>query len=205
MLMSFAATQAPDSATEARTRTSSARCRLRSLNDRKNGKSARISPVVQVATMSDCPADTCVADRTARALPTPNADRAGAPSWTVRCPPARATSYQLHASFIPRRASRASSALPTIVSMIDKGMAPIAARSLTFARTAAMPAPYGSAATKAGSSASPQAMTWSPVRGPSTCGPIGTTEPSSPGPCTQLPPPRTSLTRPISPFARRVG
>ena len=65
---------------------------------------------------------------------------------------------------MPRRASRASSGLPTMVSTMASGTAPIAARSLTLVRTAATPAPYGSEATKAGSRASPHAMTWSASR-----------------------------------------
>ena len=65
MLTSLAATQAPEAATEARTRTSPAICSARSSKDRKNGKSVRIVPVVHAATISDWPAATLVVDSTA--------------------------------------------------------------------------------------------------------------------------------------------
>src|SRR5215510_14543681 len=93
-------------------------------------------------------------------------------------------------SCMPRSASRAVASSATIVSTMPSGMAPMAARSLTLVRTAA---------TNAGSSASPQAMTWLPSAA------VSTTAPSSPGPCTQLPAPNISPTSSIPPFARSAG
>ena len=51
---------------------------------------------------------------------------------------------------MPSRARRATSADATTVSTMASGTAPMAARSLTLASTAATPAPYGSWATNAG-------------------------------------------------------
>ncbi len=58
MLTSFAATQAPDAASWANTRTSPASRSPRSSKERKNGKSDRIVPAVQLATTRDWPAAT---------------------------------------------------------------------------------------------------------------------------------------------------
>ena len=63
------------------------------------------------------------------------------PEWIVRWPPTSGTSYHAAASLIPRNAARARSVLPTTVSTMPSGVAPIAAKSFTFVRTAAMPAP----------------------------------------------------------------
>src|SRR4029077_17379215 len=141
MLTSLAATQAPDAAIAGSNRTSPAIRSARRSNERKNGKSGRITPSRHAATTSDWPSPTRVDDSTAPARPIPKADRAGTPVWIVRWPPTSGTSYQAAASLIPRNAARARSALPTTVSTMPSGVAPIAAKSFTFVRTAAIPAP----------------------------------------------------------------
>src|SRR4029453_275176 len=84
------------------------------------------------------------------------------------------------------------------VSRITLGRAPIAARSLTLVRTAATPAPKGSAATSGGQRASPPARMVSPP-------PPAPTAASSPGPVSQSVGPSTSRTRPIAALPRRPG
>ena len=101
----------------------------------------RIVPSVQLATTRDWPTATWVVDSTAPARPTPKADTAGAPSWRVRCPPTRGTAYSVLAACMPRSASRARVSLPTTVSTMPQGVAPMATRSLTLVSTAANPAP----------------------------------------------------------------
>src|SRR6516225_7485991 len=86
---------------------------------------------------------------------------------------------------------------PVTVSTRASGQAPIAARSLTLVITAAIPAPYGSAATNEGRMASPPTTRDVPA--------AGTTAPSSPGPASQSLLPKTSLTSPISALATTPG
>ena len=115
--------------------------RPRSSKERKNGKSVRIVPSCRrrrPATGRRRRGSSTARRRPARRRrPTPPARRRAGSG--ARRPGRRRTSSQ--ASCMPRSASRASSALPTIVSTIASGTAPIAARSLTLVRTAAIPAP----------------------------------------------------------------
>ena len=84
-----------------------------------------------------------------------------------------------------------------MVSTIASGRAPMAARSLTLASTAAMPAPKGSAATNGGHRASPPTTM---VTSPSV-----TTAPSSPGPAKESTAPKTSETTAMGALLRTPG
>ena len=141
MLTSLAATAAPAVARSASNRTSPASRLPRSANDGKNGKSARIVPSRQQPRTSTWPGAQWFAESTRSARPTPNADSAGGPSVRVRWPPTTGTSYSWAAQCSPRSTSRATASEPTTVSSRASGRAPMAARSLTLASTAAMPAP----------------------------------------------------------------
>src|SRR4029453_5662538 len=84
------------------------------------------------------------------------------------------------------------------VSRMALGRAPIAAKSLTLVRTAATPAPKGSATTSGGQRASPPARM---VRPPQSA----TTAASSPGPVSQSVGPNPSRTRAVAALPRRPG
>ena len=87
MLTSLAATQAPEDATVARTRTSPARSARTLLEGPEEGEvGAHRRRSVHAATISDWPRATWVVESTASARPTPNADSAGGPSCSVRWP-----------------------------------------------------------------------------------------------------------------------
>src|SRR6266508_1760286 len=94
---------------------------------------------------------------------------------------------------MPESAVRAVALSATTVSTMPSWSPPIAATSLTLVRTAAIPAPHGSARTNGGHSASPQAITVRPS--------ASTAAPSSPGPSTHPTSPSTSDTNAIERFA----
>ena len=155
MLTSLAATHAPEDAILARSRTSPGIELLRRSKDAKKGKSSRMTPSVQQARRSTCPAATFRTERTRSARPNPKAETEAGPSLIVRWPPTIGTSYISAASRSPSSTNSAAGLGPTIVSTMAKGSAPMAAKSLTLVRTAAKPAARGSASTKGGNMASP--------------------------------------------------
>ena len=162
-------------ASSASSRTSPASRSPRSSNDGKNRKSGRIAPSRQQPSTSTCPAAACGgrqhalgaadAERRQRRRPVA-AGQVAADDRDVVAAGGPAHAPQDLPGQRPRARRPCRAARP--------GAAPMAARSLTLARTAAMPAPYGSAATNAGRIASPPTTT-EPA-------PSGSTAPSSPGP-----------------------
>ena len=167
MLTSLAATATSSAASSASSRTSPASREPRSSNDGKNGKSARIAPVDAAATISYWPGAAFVVDSTR-----PPHDRPRRPTAPAGRRAGEVTAGERHV--VPGRLPAASRAAPRgtpprcrrSCRATPTGRAPIAARSLTLVSTAATPAPYGSAATKAGRIASPQATTWPAPRRP---------------------------------------
>ena len=162
---------------------------------------------VQPATTSDWPAATRGGGQHGRwPGPTPKADSAGAARRArVRCPPTSGHVIQRAGVRACRAAPPARGPrLPTIVSTMPERSRAHGGQVVDVGEHRGDAGAVGVVRPRsAGSRASPQAMTCpSPAADAAAVPGTGRTAPSSPGPCSQLPPPNTWLTSPICALAR---